>query len=106
MISIDLMENWTPWFQTKTNTVQWWIQDFPWGGGGGRAPVRGGVDLRRGCFSVKMYAKTKELGPMGGGRDRVESGEKFCRNTLYLKDLLNIRLIHVLLLFSKTTMST
>ena len=30
---------------------------------GGRAPVRGGVDLRRGCFSVKMYAKTKELGP-------------------------------------------
>ena len=32
---------------------------FPVGGGG--------VDLRRGCFSVKMYAKTKELGPIGGG---------------------------------------
>ena len=26
----------------------------------------GGVDLRRGHFSVKMYVKTKELGPMGG----------------------------------------
>ena len=33
---------------------------------GGRAPVRGGMDLRRGHFSVKMYAKTKELGPIGG----------------------------------------
>ena len=32
---------------------------FPVGGGG--------VDLRRGRFSVKMYTKTKELGPMGGG---------------------------------------
>ena len=31
---------------------------FPVGGGG--------VDLRRGCFSAKMYAKTKELGPVGG----------------------------------------
>ena len=30
-----------------------------WGGGG--------VDLRRGHFSVKMYVKTKELGPVGGG---------------------------------------
>ena len=27
----------------------------------------GGVDLRRGCFLVKMCVKTKELGPMGGG---------------------------------------
>ena len=35
---------------------------------GGRAPIRGGVDLRRGHFSVKMYAKMKELGPMGGVR--------------------------------------
>ena len=26
----------------------------------------GGMDLRHGCFSVKMSAKTKELGPMGG----------------------------------------
>ena len=27
----------------------------------------GGVDLQRRHFSVKMYAKTKELGPIGGG---------------------------------------
>ena len=33
---------------------------------GGRAPVRGVIDLWRGHFSVKMYAKMKELGPMGG----------------------------------------
>ena len=24
------------------------------------------MDLRLGCFSVKMYVKTKELGPVGG----------------------------------------
>ena len=35
-------------------------------GGGGRAPIRGGVDLRRGHSLVKMYAKMKELGPIGG----------------------------------------
>ena len=35
---------------------------------GGRGPVRGGVDLRRGCFLAKMYAKMKEFGPVGGGR--------------------------------------
>ena len=34
---------------------------------GGRAPVRGGMDLQHGHFLVKMYAKTKELGPIGGG---------------------------------------
>ena len=28
----------------------------------------GGVDLRRGHFSAKIYAKTKELGPIGGMR--------------------------------------
>ena len=31
-------------------------------------PVGGAVDLRCGHFSVKMYAKMKELGPMGGVR--------------------------------------
>ena len=31
---------------------------------GGRRPV-GGADLRHGRFSVKMYVKTEELGPMG-----------------------------------------
>ena len=32
-------------------------------------PLGGGVDSQCGCFSVKMYAKTKELGPVvwGGG---------------------------------------
>ena len=34
---------------------------------GGRAPVRGAMDLRCRHFLVKMYAKTKELGPIGGG---------------------------------------
>ena len=29
--------------------------------------LEGGVDLRRGHILVKMYAKMKELGPMGGG---------------------------------------
>ena len=31
---------------------------------GGVHPL-GGMDLRCGCFSLKMYAKTKELGPIG-----------------------------------------
>ena len=31
-------------------------------------PGRGGVDLRHGPFSLKMYAKTKEFGPVGGVR--------------------------------------
>ena len=34
---------------------------------GGHAPIGGGVDLRCRHFLVKMYAKTKELGPIGGG---------------------------------------
>ena len=37
--------------------------------GGGCAPIRGGVDLQHGHFLVKMYAKTKELGPIGGACD-------------------------------------
>ena len=36
---------------------------FPIGGG---AEPLGGTDLRRGCFAVKTYAKTKELDPVGG----------------------------------------
>ena len=31
----------------------------------------GGVDLQRGCFSVKMYVKMKELGPMGGVLQKI-----------------------------------
>ena len=34
--------------------------------GAGVHPLGVGVDLRCGHFSVKMYAKTKELGPIGG----------------------------------------
>ena len=34
--------------------------------GGGVDPLGEGVDLRRGRFSPKMYAKTKELGAVGG----------------------------------------
>ena len=33
---------------------------------GGHGPILGGFDLQRGHFSVKMYAKMKELGPVGG----------------------------------------
>ena len=35
---------------------------------GGVDPLAGGggVDLRHGCILVKMYAKTKELGSIGG----------------------------------------
>ena len=40
---------------------------FPVGGG---AEPLGGVDLQRGCFSAKTYAKMKELDPVGGGARR------------------------------------
>ena len=33
---------------------------------GGIDPFWGGFGLQRGHFSVKMYAKMKELGPVGG----------------------------------------
>ena len=33
---------------------------------GGAEPL-GGANLQRGHFSAKMYAKTKELDPVGGG---------------------------------------
>ena len=36
-------------------------------GGGGVGPFWGGFGLQHGHFSVKMYVKTKELGPVGGG---------------------------------------
>ena len=34
--------------------------------GGGVDLLGGGLDLRHGCFLAKMYAKTKEFGPVGG----------------------------------------
>ena len=37
---------------------------------GKRGPVLGDVDLRCGRFSLKMYVKTKELGPVCGGVGR------------------------------------
>ena len=37
------------------------------GGGGGVDPFWGGFGLQCGYFSVKMYAKMKELGLVGGG---------------------------------------
>ena len=37
---------------------------FPIGGGGGHRAIEGGADR---LFSAKMYAKMKELDPMGGG---------------------------------------
>ena len=46
------------------NNLQWQIQDFPSGG----VDLLGGVNLRRGCFSVNIHAKMKELGPIGRGR--------------------------------------
>ena len=33
---------------------------------GGRGPILGGFGLQCGHFSVKMYAKMKELGNLGG----------------------------------------
>ena len=38
---------------------------------GGRAPVRGAVDPQLEHFSVKIYAKMKELGPIRGGVRRA-----------------------------------
>ena len=49
----------------KTNCI--YIQNS----GGSRISRRGGMDLRRGHFLVKMYVKTKELGPNGGGGGRA-----------------------------------
>ena len=43
--------------------------NFVWCSGRSRISRRvGGVDLRRGRFSVKMFTKVKELGPVGWGR--------------------------------------
>ena len=46
------------------NQLQWRIQDFPLGG---RRPVGGCADLRHVHFLAKMYAKMKEIDPVGGG---------------------------------------
>ena len=46
---------------------------FPVGGGG--APTRwGGANLQHIHFSVKTYAKTKEIDPVGGGAPAAPPG--------------------------------
>ena len=51
---------------TFADSIHGQIQDFPWGGAW--THFGGGFGLQRGHFSVKMYVKTKELGPVGGVR--------------------------------------
>ena len=51
-------------FDCHVEDNQWRIQDFPLGWG--RRPIWGG-DLRRECFSAKMYVKTRESDPVGVG---------------------------------------
>ena len=51
-------------YYLKHYIFQWWIQDFPWGGvdwWGAHAPPTW-------VLLPKMYAKMKELGPVGGVR--------------------------------------
>ena len=50
------------WNNITLNISQWQIQDFPLGG----AEPLGGTNLQRGNFLAKMYAKMKELDPVGG----------------------------------------
>ena len=51
--------------QTIKRGYQWRIQDFPLGGG--VLTHWGGTNLQRIHFSVKTYAKMKEMDPVGGG---------------------------------------
>ena len=53
---------------------------FPVGGGGG-----GGANLRRRRFSVKMYAKMKELGPVGGRAPGTPLDPPMINFGMYLK---------------------
>ena len=48
--------------------VQWQMQDFPLGD----ADSLGGTDVRRGHFSAKTCAKTKELDPVGSWGMRLQ----------------------------------
>ena len=53
------------------NIAQWRMQDFPFGGADPLGEGGGVADLPCGRFSVKMYAKMKELGPVWGGMRRA-----------------------------------
>ena len=58
---------------------------------GGCAPIRGGMDLQRGHLLVKMCAKMKELGPIGGhasGMPPLDPPMLLCAvTTMLIKDL-------------------
>ena len=58
---LNMVRSYRVYFKKKCSTMQWQIQDLPLGG---RQPV-GGANLQHRCFLVKMYAKMKELGPVG-----------------------------------------
>ena len=59
---------------------------------GGTNPLRG-ADLRSVPFSAKMYVKTKELGPVGGGGGRTNNMTiiEIVISAHYLPDLGRIR---------------
>ena len=46
-------------FLYETDVISVADPGFPVGGGGGRGPVRGDVDLQRGHFSAKIFVKMK-----------------------------------------------
>ena len=54
--------------------------------GGGVDPFWRGLDLRHGRFSVKMYVKTKELGPVGGGRAPENFACRSANDTAGMRD--------------------
>ena len=55
------------------------------GGGGGADPLGGGggTDLRCVHFLAKMYAKMKEMDPVGGGGGRAPAAPPGSANELY-----------------------
>ena len=60
-------------------------------------PVLGGADLRRGCSSLEMYAKTEELGPVGGGAVLVNAPQiRHCEKCSQIKQdpLLYVKMLH------------
>ena len=62
---LNKIRKWNSYSQTVVSSTSFFVMY----GGGSRIPRRGGgVDLRHGRFLAKMYAKMKELGPVGGVR--------------------------------------